>query len=503
MELRARIRLPQVRRAAMMASLGALLVPATAGASTKTHAPTIASVSPRILNVGDAMTVRGKYFHRGVRRNTVVFQAKHGRAVFVKARLATAKRLFVIIPSSLAKQLTVRNGSPVPTRFYLRVMTSRLGKRYTAARLSPVIGPKPVKPTPPPASAANGDCDHDGVINSKDADDDNDLLPDTTELKFGLSPCNPDTDGDGVSDGFEFQSAKDLNNGIYRLPYLPVPYPGKRPYPNPLDKTDANIDFDGDSLTLAEEYQLWKYTIAHGARATLTALSYSDGKQYSLSIPEATYPQKTNFENWLHGNGYWKIEIPVHYDENGHPLQGGTYEILDLDRSGRTDIAPWGNQRYAEASWLDRDRDGYLSDDERDEDADGLSNYDEQHGRMLPSYWLGVYDNEPGFHIAYAGTSMTDSDTDGDGIRDGADDQDFDDVPNIMELSRNEASDRGKDNRKTTNKDNANPFPLSGRVNPFSPCLPDPASRTCPRTVPLSNAWAPFEDDDIGYLVEN
>ena len=34
-----------------------------------------------------------------------------------------------------------------------------------------------------------------------------------------------------------------------------VPYPGKRPYPNPLDATDANTDSRRRLLTLAEEYQ--------------------------------------------------------------------------------------------------------------------------------------------------------------------------------------------------------------------------------------------------------
>ena len=41
----------------------------------------------------------------------------------------------------------------------------------------------------------------------------------------------------------------------------------------------------------------------------------------------------------------------------------------------------------------------------------------------------------------YAGTKPFDADSDGDGILDGADDQDFDDVPNVMELSRSMAGD--------------------------------------------------------------
>ena len=86
------------------------------------------------------------------------------------------------------------------------------------------------------------------------------------------------------------------------------------------------------------------------------------------------------------------------------------------------------------------DNDPYVSDDERDEDADGLTNYDETNGRMSPEYWEGCYSIEAPYPITYPGTSPVDGDSDGDGILDGADDQDFDDVPNIMELSRNMAS---------------------------------------------------------------
>ena len=72
------------------------------------------------------------------------------------------------------------------------------------------------------------------MLNSADTDDDNDLLPDTLEVQLKLNPCSGDSDGDGVEDGFEFQSALDLNNDDYQhLNYI-TPYPGKTPYPNPL-----------------------------------------------------------------------------------------------------------------------------------------------------------------------------------------------------------------------------------------------------------------------------
>ena len=115
---------------------------------------------------------------------------------------------------------------------------------------------------------------------------DNDLLSDAVEAELSklLDACRADTDGDGVEDGYEYQSALDLNDDRYQgEPSLVQPYPVKRPYPNPLFK-DAQFDYDGDSLTLAEEQALWKYTyeVNHSATRTLEPLSYTDGMQHSV-----------------------------------------------------------------------------------------------------------------------------------------------------------------------------------------------------------------------------
>ena len=73
----------------------------------------------------------------------------------------------------------------------------------------------------------------------------------------------------------------------------------------------------------------------------------------------------------------------------------------------------------------------------------------------------------------YAGTKAFDADTDGDGILDGADDQDFDDVPNIMERSRNMAGDAPIQSTAARPGD-LEPRPAATTwVNPFNPCLPD------------------------------
>ena len=110
----------------------------------------------------------------------------------------------------------------------------------------------------------SADVDGDGIPNRDDTDDDGDGLPDTLEQTLGTDSLRADTDSDGVSDGYEYWSALDLN-GAAR------PFPGKAPYPNALDGTDADLDFDGDGLTLKQEYQAWNYS------GRPQPLNYSDG----------------------------------------------------------------------------------------------------------------------------------------------------------------------------------------------------------------------------------
>jgi hypothetical protein len=388
-----------------------------------------------------------------------------------------------------------------------------------------------VTPPPPPANTApEGDCDHDGTPNSKDADDDNDLLPDSLEnainatlvKKYGggihplMDTCNIDSDGDGVEDGYEYQSARDLNDDEFQSPNTYLPYPGKKPYANPLDGSDAATDHDGDSLSLWEEQKLWVYTYEEpGKSRSLDHLYYSDGTKYSIytrggangrripALAAAGYDKQVDFQNWLASSGYQFVELPD---------DGGRYEIYDANRDGTVSTTTQPGYQHSERYYLDTSGDGWLSDDERDEDADGLSNYVESHGTTSDaSWWNQMYTRENPFTpVVYAGTDLADGDSDGDGVRDGADDQDHDDIPNLMELSRKAATGRPYDDPKT-DKAAGNPSPSYGRVNPFNPCLPDPNSRTCPTYIPFGDGvWAPFdgapyntEGDDPDYLVLN
>ena len=518
MEPRARIR-TLLRRAGISAALAALMVPAAAGTASaakhhhhrKAKLPVITSVRPMKAAIGDTLTIRGRNFRRGIGKNTVIFRRAGARPVFVKAGKGTTKLLKVTLGDKLKKGLRLRNGVPVATRFSLRVLAQRLGRRFTARRHSPVIDPARAPTTNrPPNTAPSADCDGDGTANKVDADDDNDLLPDTLESSLKLDSCNSDTDGDGVPDGYEYRSARDLNDDDYQgTPNDYQPYPGKRPYPNPLDGTDARTDYDGDSLTLGEEYQLWRYTRQHeGAPYDLNHLTYSDGEQYTFStrdasgrrvpsMPVGSYTKHQQFVQWATSHRYRDVTFKVRpldqWNDASITPVAHTFGLFDVNLDGETPAEVAGNS--------DLDGDGFISDDERDEDGDGLSNYDEAHGRMLPGYWSACYGQEAPFKIHYAGTSLVDADSDGDGILDGADDQDHDDIPNLMELSRYDASGRFDGKRECVPPDPPpgattpiqNHPQAYGQVNPFNPCLPARWSRTCLLHPDLAGDSAPFD----------
>jgi IPT/TIG domain len=512
MELRARIR-PLPRRAAILAALGALAVSAMAAAvapdadakKKKRKAPVITSISPQHVAIGETLTVRGRHFVKGRGKNSVIFKRAGARAVFVKAGIGTSKLLKVEVPAKLADKLLVSDGAQVETRFRLRVLARKLGKKFTRNALAPFVGPVKPPVTTPPAAAADGDCDADKVINGVDTDDDNDLLSDATENRIKTDQCKSDSDGDGVTDGYEYQSATDLNDDEYQEPQSILPAPEKRPYPNPLF-ADAGSDYDGDSLSLGQEFALW--TAYRNPAKGLDDLVYSDGNQYSAYKRNASgrrpgdlvgpdpHAKYADFLAWTAASGYGTVWLPRGSSVVfglGEPA--GFFNLRDFNQDGSLSVT--------EDRYYDFDLDGKLSDDERDEDADGLTNYDENTGRATLGFWKACHNKEKPYPLTYAGTDLVDPDSDGDGVRDGADDQDHDDLPNVMELSRLAAVAglRGQDNRCGKEEGPADPTPARGRVNPYNPCLPYADSRTCERHPNLAQLYAPFDPEAPNYLV--
>jgi hypothetical protein len=495
---------------ALSATALVVSAPAASAAKKKASKPSITRVMPMRISVGARLTILGNNFKAQRKSNTVVFRAPNGRSAFAKPRRASRKKLVVVVPGAVTRLLRGNVSSPKPTRLKLRVLAGKFSS-FTPRRLSPVVTPFGSGDGPGGGKAGGGAG---GAAGAKlpctsSADHDGDMLPNALEAQIKTDSCLADTDGDGVGDGYEYKSAVDLNNDDYQQPNNSLPFPGNRPYPNPLDPSDRGTDFDGDSLELVTEQSLWLYSSAPAARVLDNPLSYSDGMQHSVyqfqpgqgdrrfpALAAAGYSKQADFVNWATSSGYRSnLHVPDPADTGGTVVRS----LFDLNLDGA--------ESPGEALHYDTNGNGWLSDDERDEDADGLSNFDENSGRVRAEWWQACYAKELPYYITYADTGIADADSDGDGVRDGADDQDHDDLPNLMELSRIAAS--GHDDREAGQgcvvaeaiEDmfegidpphywHENDY---GRVNPFNPCLPVTRSRTCNRFPSFELKWAPFD----------
>jgi hypothetical protein len=420
-----------MRRLLATSTLALLALCALAStALAATPKPTVTSFSPAQVPVGGVLVLKGKNFASGASHNRVFFsRASDGKTVRARPRKASKTRIEVLVPATLAKFLVEGKA----TRFQIAIFTKVLGSKTKKSR-SPIILPAGTTPTPgapgtpgvtvtPPPPP---DCDADGTPDAQDTDDDNDGLGDDVEANIHTDPCKADTDGDGVGDAFEYYSSLDLNGSPN--------YAGKRPYPNPLDATDAKKDFDGDGMTQAEEFAASQ---AFGT-ATTAPLTYSDGNQQSVA-----------------------------------PANSGA---MDLNENGRITDDEKDADNDGLANWLE-----LVKGDDAPVAASGCAFVDSSDGSGYGVYTniytdcgLGPMPNGNTFG-KLGGKTLTgatapefsevnnlnylDADSDGDGTPDGDDDQDYDGVSNREEITA------GTDTFYSSPKD---------------PCDPNPNSRTCP-----------------------
>jgi hypothetical protein len=212
---------------------------------------------------------------------------------------------------------------------------------------------------------------------------------------------------------------------------------------------DADFDDDGDFLPDSIEAAVKTNPCSPDSDGDKLLDSWEYLSALDLNRNNLPYPGKRPFPNALFA------DADIDYDGDGmhawaeHAMwwQGGHKYPLDYsdgDQTTRPDPvgADW---------WNDFDGDGFLSDDERDFDGDGLANILEYR-----AYFFDPWEGYPGV----IRPDFMDKDTDGDGLPDGPDDQDHDDVSNIDEFVRGTWI--------------------------MNPCDPDPNSRTCPRWMDFS-----------------
>jgi hypothetical protein len=476
----------------------------------KSSAPVVTSIRPLKLKIGEKLTIHGKNFIKGKHKDTIVFMGAGKRVVWVKADKASTRTITVKLPTKLAVLLADKTGKQQPTRLLVRVIAKKSARAFTKRRGSPVVSPSAtIQSGAPQAEACPG-------VSLPNGDSDGDMLSNGLELALGTNPCKADSDGDGVNDGYEYQSALDLNRTA-NSSAIPWPYPGKRPYPNPLDPNDGDVDYDGDVLTMREEYTAsfaWLLGIdpahrlhtfvpyapaAPNPNNNVMVVSYSDGDQTTNTMDGAG-----NLINPT-GNPLGAPAGPAApcdpaqsaatqsgFDVNGNGTLGDAGDVLSYHGD-----SGFVNNAVTPLGWMNEynqngNADCFLSDDEKDVDGDGLSNYTEAHGPLVGQSWWTTYVPTAGsFPIAYNGTNWLDPDTDGDGILDGADDQDHDGYTNIEE-SRPLGDPKAP---ATAQAESVWHFPVEDdnpNVDAFNPCLPNEMSPACPRH-PVTT-YAPYAD---------
>ena len=301
-----------------------------------------------------------------------------------------------------------------------------------------------------PVSAAP-DCDADGQPNAVDLDDDNDLLSDALEVSLKTDTCNPDTDGDGMTDGWEYQSAIDLNNAGCNTPAYPTPcdpghaVPVEGAVPEPARRHRRQHGLRRRLDPGLQEHAAWAQHAGHDL--SVAGMWYSDGLKSSQD-PVA--------------DGCVGMPIPA----PRAPFTTAYADLLDRQRQrlperrrARRGRRPALQQRRAHGQAVERQ----------------LVGRELRHRAALRDRRLVRHD-------------WLDGDTDGDGIYDGIDDQDHDDYWNVEEQIR--GSQEWDKNQAATN------VHTGLWVHPFNPCLPNPDSRTCPDFVPAGTSWAPFPKSD-------
>jgi hypothetical protein len=245
----------------LLAAIGLIAAIALLGAQSASAAkklPVITNVDPKSnVAINQTITVTGRNFIKGKNAMRIVFQRAGSKRRFTaRATASSTKKLKVKVPNLLydLTYSTVVRPIQVNDNIYRLRAISKVGvSKQSAMNKSPqVVHATAISEAD---KGASGDCDGDGQINSKDSDDDNDLLADHVESQILTDPCKQDTDGDISTDYYEYRVAVEYNGG--QPPVLP--YPKKMPYPNPL-VGDGTEDFDGDKMSHNAEFKTWQYS---------------------------------------------------------------------------------------------------------------------------------------------------------------------------------------------------------------------------------------------------
>jgi len=194
-------------------------------------------------------------------------------------------------------------------------------------------------------------------------DDDGDGLSNAEELALGTDPQNPDTDGDGLSDGFEV-------HGYIYTGYPPHEDYGKRIYTDPL-----NPDTDGDGLDDGFEFNIG----THPGDPDTDGDGLLDGDEPGLHGTTDPLNPDTDGDGMPDG---WEVHNdldPLDPSDAGEDPDGDGLTNLEEYQAGTDPQDPDTDDDGMPDGWeVDNNLDPLDPDDaDEDPDGDGLTNLQE------------------------------------------------------------------------------------------------------------------------------
>ncbi len=227
--------------------------------------------------------------------------------------------------------------------------------------------------------------------NPKATDTDNDGLLDSEELEIGTDLTYNDTDNDGLADHFESLNKLDPTSNDSDSDGIWDYYEFWDKRLDPLNETDATLDFDGDGLTNLEEFRL--------GLNLYSVDTDQDGLNDYIEVQigsNAKNGADTDFDGM---SDYWEYINgldPLNNDQIGDPDQDGLYNIREHDLGTNPQSPDTDGDGMPDGWEALYELDPTKNDADDDFDGDGLSNIEEMR----------------------LGTDPSNKDTDGDSIND-------------------------------------------------------------------------------------
>ncbi len=187
------------------------------------------------------------------------------------------------------------------------------------------------------------DHDLDGIMNSEDADDDNDGLIDIEERDRGSNQFSPDTDGDGLDDKEEVERLLVLTNGDSDGDGVLDGQQPTAPPQNYLTMLPDNSDRDGDGIPNSLEATLFPSIRSPAFEPDVDADGLPDGHERLLGLDY--YDADSDSDGLKDGAELsWGRSYPLQTDSDGDGLKDGTEVVFgsmpntpDTDGDGLSD----------------------------------------------------------------------------------------------------------------------------------------------------------------------